>query len=159
MAIPDLTRENLPYFTKRLHAIRPEDTPQFGSLTPPALMRHLHRGIEISVEEGDAPKDISIPVVRGIFRILFFEIFTKWPGGKIKVPDTLTPAPEGSLDEERDRLIAAMERFIDAAEAEPGRKTPNMAMGPITLKYYRHVHGVHFRHHFRQYNVLALEES
>ncbi len=155
MAIPDLTRANREYFIERLGNIQSADQRQWGELTPARLMRHVNRCIEVSLGEGAPVEDKSIPVVRTVFRVLFFHLFTKWPGGKIKVPDEVTPETDAGLEDEREQLIEAIDRFLDAVDRDPERESMSLAMGPVTLRYSGHIHGVHLNHHFRQYGVLV----
>lgn len=153
MKKPGLNRDTLPYFVEGLERIVSLEQRQWGTLTPAGLMTHLRVLIEISLGERRA-EDKSVPIVRHVIRILFFEWFTDWPGGKIKVPDSLTPPPDEDLEAERTALVSAMERFVAALEADPERKTPTVALGPQTLRYQAHIHGLHFHHHFKQYGVL-----
>nr|MBP8128283.1 DUF1569 domain-containing protein [Candidatus Hydrogenedentota bacterium] len=126
---------------------------QWGTLTPEGLMRHLRASVEISLGEGPKTRSLGIPIVSTVVRYLFFHWFTRWPGGTIKAPASFTPPAEGALDEERDALLRAMDRFLDAVDSEPERLAPNMLLGPQPLRYYGRIHGVHFQHHFRQYGV------
>jgi hypothetical protein len=155
MAIPDLTSANREYFIERINRIQSADQRNWGALTPPRLMRHLTRCIEVSLGEGEPVEDKSIPVWRTIFRWLFFHVFTTWPGGKIKVPDDVTPETDATLEDERAQLIAIVDRFLDAVDQDPNRKSMSLAIGPVTLQYAAHIHGVHFNHHFRQYGVVG----
>ena len=148
-----LDRDNLAFFRERLMDIHSTDQRRWGNLTPVELIRHLRRSVEISLGEGEPVKITSIPLVSPLLGVLLFRVFTSWPRGKIKVPKSMTPDPEGDIIEERLALFETMERFIDTAEEDPRRPAPSPVCGMVTLKYYRRIHGVHLRHHLRQFGV------
>ena len=116
------------------------------------MFAHLAWVSEVSLEEIQA-QDTSTFLLRHILKRLVFQTPLPWPQGKIKAPPEYTPAPKGTLDDERARLIAAMERFVEAADREPGRKTAHPLFGPFTLKYWQLSHGKHFNHHLEQFGV------
>lgn len=153
MAIRDLTRGNLSWFREALSRIQTEQQRRWGGLSPAGVMAHLRYGVECSLENGPKVPDLSTPVLRVVFRWVFFDWFTDWPKGKIKAPKELTPDPQFDLETERQKLFDAMEQFLDELERSPDRKAVNAILGPLPLRYFSHVHGVHFRHHMRQYGV------
>ena len=147
-----LDRSTVGTYVKRLKALEPDRRPEFGRLTATRMMRHLRHTVEVSLGEV-AEEDRSNFFTREVFRLLFFHLVTRWPGGKIKAPDNWTPEPEGDFAFEQKKLIEAMERFADSEKCDPHRKTVSPLLGPITLDYWRNVHGVHFSHHFRQFGL------
>lgn len=147
-----LNKENLPAFVRRLEAIKPEDKPRFGTLTPPGMVRHLRHMIELSLGEASEPDQSNI-FFRIVVRPLFFHVFTTWPGGKFKGPPSITPSADGDLDSERKLLLEKLARFADLAAAEPQRPTAHPIFGSVPLGYWTRMHGVHFEHHLRQYGV------
>ncbi len=149
----DLNRENLGYFSETLGQIDPDVSPEWGQMDCLTLMRHLRRAIEVSLEEVKA-EDKSIPGVRWLLKKLFFEWMTNWPKGKIKASPIFIAQAERSFHEERDLLLDALQRFVDELERNPARKTINPFLGPIPISYWSHIHGRHYRHHFRQFGVL-----
>lgn len=151
--MPHLDRENLPYLIERVGRIKTAEQRRWGSLDPGGILGHFRQTLALSLGEVREAKDISIPVVRDVLAFLAFRVFTRWPGGVIKAPSYFTPPPE-AVERERAAVIALMERFVDEADRAPKRKTLSPLLGPITLDYWRRVHGKHFAHHFRQYGVL-----
>lgn len=140
------------WFKQRLMAIQPDARPAWGKLTPAGLMAHLRHTLQVSLGEVEV-HDTSNIFMRTIGRILAFHLFTKWPGGKIKAPADWTPEPKAEFEVERDQALAALDRFAEAATLDPTRRTVSPLLGPITLDYWQHVHGVHMAHHFRQFGV------
>jgi hypothetical protein len=152
MAKPDLTRETLPEFAKRIETVDVEAERCWGTMEAPQMLRHLRGAFEISLGEIEVP-DWSIPVVRTMVRLMFFEWFTTWPKGKIKAPAEFFPPVENEFEKERALLLATMARFLDEAEQNPGKKTLNPALGKVSLQYWAHIHGLHLDHHLRQFGV------
>lgn len=151
MGVTYLNRRNQRLFVLRLSAIRSDSQGLWGRMTPAAMAAHLRRTLEISL--GEFPvKDRSIPGLRALLRWFVFHLRT-WPQGKLKAPEDWTPPPQGDFFAERALLIAAMERFVIAAERDPARTAVSPTFGPMPLSYWRRVHGKHFDHHLRQFGV------
>lgn len=150
MPVRKLDRANLSGFLERLCAIRADTQPRWGRLTPAALMAHLRYSVEVSLGERDA-RDESNWFTRTVGRVVFFHWFTRWPRGVLKAKPGWTPLPRDDFETERHALVAAVERFVAAAEREPDRVTISPLLGPLTLAYWRRIHGVHFAHHLRQF--------
>ena len=146
-----LTRETAPHFTDRLAKIGPDARGLWGALDPPNLMAHLRRTFEISLGEVDLPDESNI-LMRTVMKWLAFHVIP-WPKGKIKASASFTPEAKGTFEEERDRLLAAIERFVAAQEADPQRKVRSPVFGLMTLRYWGRVHGKHLDHHLRQHGV------
>ncbi len=147
-----LDTEHLPLFIEKLEQIRPDSQPQWGKLTPPALMSHLRFMVELSLGEG-AEQDRSNWLTRTLVKWVFFHLLTTWPQGKIKGPPSITPPPKGDFVAERTALERRLKEFVALAQREPNRLTAHPFFGPTPLRYWSRIHGVHFYHHFRQYDV------
>lgn len=152
MAKPPLARETAADFLARVNRIR-EDTPRkFGSMDANRMLRHMRLALETAVGETDLP-DSSIPVVR---RVLFFavtRVVTTWPGGKLKAPDWWSPPSEHPFEEEKRRFLAATDRFLAALEENPERVTRHPIFGPLKLRQWSRLHGIHLHHHLRQFGA------
>lgn len=152
MAIHHLTRDNLALFKDRFNKIVPDAAPKFGTLPPAGMFRHLQTILEMSLGQSSHP-DISNWFTRNIVRPLVFDIITRWPGGKLKAPDSFTPAAQGDYEAEKVRLFQLMEEFTRLAQDHPEMKTNHALFGPVELSDWQKMHGVHFEHHFRQFGV------
>ena len=60
---------------------------------------------------------------------------------------------EGDIEEEKATLIAAMDRFVEAADKDPAAKALSPEFGWMRLDFWRKVHGIHTEHHLRQFGV------
>lgn len=155
MGIRRLDEASLEFHRGRLTALA-EDTPaRWGGMDAAAMVCHLRAMVELSLGEIGAPRFLS-PVVGKPLGFLFFHVFTRWPKGrKGSTPPVpaLCPAPAGPFEEERARLLAAIDRFVARAAAEPRARFPHPVFGRTTLAGWARVHGVHFRHHYRQFGL------
>ncbi|MBX7256899.1 MAG: DUF1569 domain-containing protein [Candidatus Hydrogenedentes bacterium] len=147
-----LSRETLSTFLERFKALKADTRPKWGKLTPTGLARHIRYAIEISLGEA-VEEDRSTFISRHILSVLFLRVFTRWPGGKIKAPPTWTPEPSDDFRLEMKLMTDALKRFTEAADRDPNRTTVSPFMGPLTLTYWKRVHGVHIAHHFRQFGL------
>ncbi|MEQ8821457.1 MAG: DUF1569 domain-containing protein [Sumerlaeia bacterium] len=151
-AVP-LRRDTLSLFSAPLEQIHPDSQRRFGTLDPAGMLRHLSRSIEVSLEEVDGVTDTSNFVTRlPLMRWMAFEVMPI-PRGKIKAPDYFTPAADGDVQAERERLFEAMERFLSALDKDPARITLNPIFGLMPLTYWSKIHGRHTQHHLAQFGV------
>ncbi len=88
------------------------------------MMRHLRRALEI------------------------------WPPSRARLPEYWLPPAEETFSTERDLLVRALDRFVESLEEQPDRKAVHTILGPVTLRSWSRAHGVHFRHHFRQFRLV-----
>jgi hypothetical protein len=152
IAFDRLTKENLPRYKERLAKLTADAKPTFGQLSPDRMLRHCRLIIQMSLEEVEVT-DTSNIFTRGPLRIFAFHLMPDWPKAKLKGPDEVTPPSEFDFDGEMTAFLEALDRFCEEAEKNPDRKTLHPFFGKRTLKYWEHVHGRHFEHHFRQYNL------
>ncbi|MBI1389012.1 MAG: DUF1569 domain-containing protein [bacterium] len=151
MAKPALTRENWPLFRQRFDRINADSVPQWGTLTPARLMKHLQVAIESSLGRVKI-KDQSTWFSRNVIKPLIVNVFTNWPKG-VKAPDILFPDAENDFDAERGRLYALVDEYFAEVDRDPLRITHHPFFGPMTMRYGQRLHGLHFNHHLRQYGV------
>ncbi len=152
MAIPSLTSETLPHFVNRFERLEAETPRKFGTMDTTKMLRHMRNAFETAIGETDLP-DESIPVVRKVLFVLIAHVITTWPGGRIKAPDYWSPETDKAFDEERALCRQALDRFVDTVAKEPDRVSSHPILGPLTLKQWSRLNGVHFHHHLRQFGV------
>ncbi len=152
MGLPRLNRAGLQTYLNAAQKLR-EDTPRrFGTMSPNQMVRHLRHTLDVSYGAKDDPPRHNW-FTRSIGRIVVFHIFTRWPGGVLKQPDSWSPPPEDGFEVERQRLLDALKHYVEEQEKSPDRTTISPLLGPLTLKYWGHIHSVHFAHHFRQFGL------
>jgi len=153
MTIVPLDREHLDHHTARVNALTRETRGRWGTMDAAHMVCHLATSVARSVDDRGV-RDRSIPVVRVIGRWLVFDTFTTWPKGRFKASAEFVPEPAGDFEEERRALLAAFERFVAEAAQHPTRKTISPVLGPTTMRYWTHAHGVHLNHHYRQFGLV-----
>jgi hypothetical protein len=155
MKIHQLDSSNLPYHRDCILALAQDTAPQWGGLNAAQMCAHLRALVECSL--GEVEMRAFMPTVIGRpMGLLFFYVIRRFPHGKkgsTPPMKELFPADVGTLDVERDRLLASMERFTQQLSENPHRKTRHPFMGMTTLKRWSQVHAVHNRHHYRQFGV------
>ena len=147
-----LSRQTAPVFEERIRRLSPEAAPRFGSMTPHRMIAHLDATFRVSL--GTAPcEDRSNAFVRTpVIRWLAINALPM-PKGVMKAPATLTPEPAASFEESRGALLVQLSAFVQAVEADPGRRTLDAWLGMITLRDWGRVHGVHLDHHLGQFGL------
>jgi hypothetical protein len=152
MKIVPLDREHLVYHQAKVNALTPESKGLWGRMDVVRMLAHLRASVASSVDDR-AVVDRSIPVVRTVGRWLVFDTFTKWPKGRYPSAPEMLPDP-GTLEEERRGLLQAFDRFVTEAAQHPERTTKSPILGPTTMRYWTHAHGVHLNHHYRQFGLV-----
>ena len=152
MAALLLTDDTKAQFIERIGKIAADTPRQWGTMQPIEMVAHLRRGFEISLGEV-AVKDESNFFLRYIIGPIAFSGWLPWPKGKLKTLPIFLAKPVGDIDQEKENLLAALDRFLAAAEKEPEKKALSPAFGPLTLEYWRQVHGIHADHHLRQFGA------
>jgi hypothetical protein len=153
MAIIPLDRDHLDYHRRKVNALKADTKALWGKMDAVHMICHLRTSVTLSIDDKDVV-DRSIPIVRTIGRWLVFDIFTNWPKGKYPSAPQMIPEPTGDFEQERRGLLEAYDRFAAAAVEHPARKTLSPILGPTTLEYWTHAHGVHVNHHYRQFGML-----
>lgn len=139
-------------FVRRVEKIA-VDTPRlWGSMQPIDAIAHMRRAFDISLAEVEV-KDESNFFLRNVLGPIAFSGWLPWPKGKLKAMPVFMAAAEGDIESEKKKMIAAMERFIKAADKEPGKKALSPNFGWLPLSFWRQIHGIHTDHHLRQYGV------
>ncbi len=155
MAFRKLDEQSLPTHRARILALEESTPARWGGMNAAAMVCHLRAILELSLGETKVPLVVS-PIIGKPIGLLFFYVFTRFPKGrKGSAPPipALCPLPTLSFQEERQRLLAALERFVARQESDPREKVPHPFLGATTLARWARVHEVHFRHHYRQFGV------
>ncbi|MBI1291816.1 hypothetical protein GC173_11320 [bacterium] len=151
-----LNRQTAPAFERRIHRLRPEMTAKFGSMTVHRMVAHLEATFRVSVGTA-ACEDLSNVFLRSRpIRWLAINVLPL-PKGVIKAPASITPEPTTDFEGSRKALLEQLTNFVEAAEAEPDRRTLDPWLGMITLREWSKVHSIHLDHHLGQFGVTRSE--
>lgn len=151
MQVRRLTSETVEIFKNRVNQLTADSPRKWGTMSAAAMLRHLRHLLELSLSEVEV-KDQSNVFTKYVVRPIAFHVLPDWPKGKIKAPDHLTPKAE-DFDQERQKLIAAFDRFVDAVSKSPDKMALHPLFGSYPIHYWAFLHGRHFEHHFRQFGV------
>jgi hypothetical protein len=147
----NLNTRTIEQFKQRVSAIAPDARPQWGSLTPVRILRHLRAHLDVSLERESVP-DESTLMSRTLVKWLTFHAMPRWPKG-LPAPAEFFPEPQDAFQQERQALLESMQSFVELAEKQPGKQVLSRAFGPAPLRYWERMHGKHFDHHLRQLGV------
>jgi hydroxymethylglutaryl-CoA reductase len=147
-----LTPDTLPRMKARLQMLQDQTRPLWGLRKPAEMIAHLRRNVEVALGEVEV-KDGSTLLSRTVLRWYVFNSGIPWAKGKIHAPKVMSPPPDRDFEEERERLFATMERFVDAAAKEPQRRTVHPFFGPVKLPYWSRMLGMHIEYHLTQFGV------
>lgn len=147
----DLNSDTLPKFKERFNAIQANTPRKWGKLSPEDMVLHLSGITALSLGDRTAKKIGNI-FTYTIGKYLIFYVLP-WPKGKIKVPEEWTPVSQMTLDAERAKLFALMDRFVERSTREPDAIMSHPMFGDCKLKFWQRIHGKHFNHHLTQFGV------
>jgi oxepin-CoA hydrolase/3-oxo-5,6-dehydrosuberyl-CoA semialdehyde dehydrogenase len=145
----------LPELERRLRGLRADTPGRWGGMDAPAMVCHLRATIEVSLGELQAPR--LVPDWLGApIGFLITTVFTRWPrgrkGARTPIP-ALCPTPRAPFDDERERLIRTMRRFVERLNADPQARARHPLMGPATRRRWARLHALHLAHHLRQFGA------
>jgi hypothetical protein len=147
-----LKAETLSHMEQRLLRLQPDTRPLWGRRKPIEMVAHLRRNVEVALGEVDV-QDGSTLVSRTFLRWYVFSSGVPWAKGKIHAPKVMSPPPQGSFEEERQRLVEIMARFAQTARSEPQRRAVHPFFGPVKVSYWSRMLGMHIDYHLTQFGV------
>ena len=121
MAYRRFDATTLPAHRERIRALTEGAQPRWGGLRAIGMVCHLRATFEASLGEIEVGR-FTHPVLGLPVGLIVFYVVGRIPPGK---PGTtppipaLCPASGASFEEERERLVAVMERFVERASADP----------------------------------------
>ena len=155
MSIRELDRDNLGYHLDRIRALRADTPARWGGMDAQRMLAHLRALTDASMGEPECEQFLS-PLIGWPLGMIFFYVYPRPPRGKkgSKPPiPALVPKTGKSFEEEQALLLESMERFVAMRSESPERRTRHPLMGKTTLQRWSRVHGVHNRHHYRQFGL------
>jgi oxepin-CoA hydrolase/3-oxo-5,6-dehydrosuberyl-CoA semialdehyde dehydrogenase len=150
-----LERATLTFYGDLLEQITDQSERRWGGLDAPRMLKHLNVAVSGSLNPRNPVPDMGNAFSRlGVTKWVVLEVM-EWPKGKIKVPDSITPPAEGTVEQERAELTKAMARFVDELESDPEKTNRHPLCGPLHLHEWSRFHGRHLRHHLMQFGVAV----
>lgn len=141
---------------KLLEKLSSNASPAFGIMTPQHMVEHLVFSIRFSNEK--EPQQLYFPLEKAE-HIKSFIIYSdaELPIG-FKAPvlpkDELLPLSYQDLPSAIEMLKLELEAFDAYFKLNPNKSTVNPTMGELTNKEWIVFHDKHFKHHFKQFNLV-----
>lgn len=150
-----LDSTSFPAFERRVRALDAAAPPRWGRMDAPAMLRHLRAALEMSLGELEVP--LLVPPWIGVpVGWIFTHVLTRWPrslGGRNPPVPALHPTTGAPFEEELERLVATLRRFVERAAAAPRERALHPVFGNLTLARWSRVHALHLAHHLRQFGA------
>jgi hypothetical protein len=136
---------------RRIAALTPESPRQWGKMTPAQAVAHCSIAVEWAVGDTIPPRRIVLGILGRIIKPKVFgddqPIRRNSPTDK-----TLVVTGDQDLEEQRQRLIALIDRF--SAGGPKGCTTnPHCFFGPLTPEEWAILMYKHVDHHLRQFGA------
>jgi hypothetical protein len=151
MPVKDLNADSAPQFVARINAIRADTQREWGTMTPAEMCKHMTLSIEGGLGNV-AFKDRSNPLIRLALPIVFSGLIPM-PKGRAKTAPEYVATDADAFDEERDRLLDAISRFLEWCEENPDASARHPLFGMLTVAQWQRGHGLHLEHHLQQFGV------
>lgn len=152
MAAPFLTVSNQGEFIRRIEGLAVDSKASWGTMTVNAMLAHLIMSFRICLEEVPA-RDQSTIYFKYLVRFIALHSPIPWPRAKMPALEVYLPEPEGEIETQKQALVDALNRFMDAVKADPSRVTIHPRFGKGTLSYWCRFHGRHVDHHLTQFGM------
>lgn len=135
----------------RLATLRADSPRQWGTMTPPQMLAHCARGLQMAVGELRPPRAFIGRVLGGIVKPKVLGDDAPLRRNSPTARELVVAEPE-ALDAERARLVALIERFVEAGPA--GCTThPHAFFGRMRPDEWGVLMYKHLDHHLRQFGV------
>ena len=136
----------------RISAIQEDTQAQWGTMNAPRAVAHLLHSLKVPLGEASTEYHGNF-FKKNVMRLLAFHTPMPWPKGKIPTAPGYEVDPEGSFEEQKKNLVAAVEKFLQLSESEPEREVLHPNFGVRKLAYWQRLNGRHFEHHLNQFGV------
>lgn len=144
-----------PYMLKHL-AI--DAVPSFGKMNAAQMLDHLRRGIELSLISEErvirsAPEDLP--------KLLAFLNSDKdfKPGAKAPVEHEHIPPLAVDFMDAKVELMRSLVKMLAFFENNQHFESIHPIFGKLSTQQWLQLHYKHFRHHFKQFDLLVISEQ
>lgn len=144
---------NLLTFTGPLHNLNPDQSPEWGTMTPRHMVEHLALAVRLSngkLTEICAYPDNKLPAMK---RFLMSD--KPMPRNFVNpvIGEGLKPLISSSLEEAIRLLDKELKTFYTWFDQNPDAKPVNPTFGPLDQREWEQFHQKHFKHHFAQFGL------
>ena len=135
---------------ERIAKLTPQDRHRWGKMKVEEMVCHLTDSFRMALAETEVPLATG-PVRRKVVKWVALKSPTKWPKGvptRPEVKQGVGGTPPSDFEDDRARLVAALERFCDAP---PDAKCPHPLFGVLDKEEWMRWGWLHTDHHLRQF--------
>lgn len=137
----------------RLQRLALDKKPEWGSLTPAGMVRHLTDSLRISMGRGPTAEDTSSWFSRRIVAPLIIRRIVPMPKN-VKAPIPMAPSRNTSaLSSEIETLHAVLDDYLKLVQTGELEPAPHPYFGGIGIDGWAKLHCIHIDHHLRQFGV------
>jgi hypothetical protein len=134
----------------RVSRLTPQNARQWGRMNPDQLLPHLAAGVRLALGELKSP-DTPPPAIVGTLKRWIAIHVIPWPKGRIQAPTGAFSTPSVGWEDDRRRLVDAIERF---AATPPDKLAYSHPMfGRMTARDWDVLQYRHIDHHLRQFSA------
>ena len=131
----------------RIKKITTDSQAQWGELTAPLLFPHLIDAFQVTFKEKETSIQPGFMSTQfGRWLILRLPI----PKGKIKAPPIFHETKPGDFEEDRNTVLAYLERFANGPDQEWG---VSPLFGHMSPQQWARLNLTHLKHHLTQFGV------
>ena len=145
---PDMA-ENL---LRRIHLLEAENPPRWGRMTCHQMVCHLGDAFRGALGDGGTLHHrgglLTVPLIRWLAVFVL-----PWPRARIRAPEEFMQSDAAGWDEDRSRLIAAIERFLERARTPNPHWEVHPKLGRLSTRQWGWLAYKHTDHHLRQFGV------
>lgn len=152
MARSVFCEEHRAQLIERMASLGPDTGRRWGTLSPHAAILHMRDGLRWATGEMEVtPVRLRVPT--GLMRWLALRLPFPWPHGAPTLPEldqAAKPPPSSAFDQDRDDLVAHLERFARGGEVVRPR---HPVFGWMTERDWGIWAYRHTDHHLRQFGL------
>jgi len=128
--------------------LEPDRRPRWGSLDVPRLICHYNDAMDLALGEIelDLPRP---PLPRSWMKWMTVYSPIPWPRN-LKIAKEFFLSPATTLDEDKQKLVGRIDRFLALDETHT---TPHPLFGAMSWRDWDHMQARHFRWHLNQFGV------
>jgi oxepin-CoA hydrolase/3-oxo-5,6-dehydrosuberyl-CoA semialdehyde dehydrogenase len=149
----DIDREFLEF---KLRELTPEHQPEWGKMTPQHMLEHLEFSFKIAVREIQ-DFDIATPEehLEKVQETLYnYEKMPREYKHPLLDEDKLEPLKHANLEDAKQALLAAYDRFMVFFRENPDAISKNAVFGELNHFEWKLLNRKHINHHFEQFGLI-----
>ena len=135
-----------------LSKLRSDSRPEWGSMDAAALLNHLTRGLDMSLNNQDGEISVSADKLPGYRKFLMSD---KPFGRNLRQPAYFESSKyDGDFEELRRKLLGELKKTFDYLRSNQDHHAVHPSFGELNSTEWLQLHRKHFHHHLYQFNLI-----